>query len=171
MTRYIPNRLTWDEYGLSMATTAALRADCTRRRVGAALMAPDHSIISMGYNGGPSKGPSCLQGECPRGTLSHSELPADSAYDTGGGTCVALHAEWNVLLRTDWHKFEGSTLYITEEPCHICKVMIAGTRIARVVAPDYHWLKDHPVVRCNDWADGHSSKKCSLPRGHKEPHA
>lgn len=141
MTGYIPTRLSWDEYGLSMATTAALRADCTRRRVGAALMSADHSIISMGYNGGPSKGPSCLAGECPRGTLSFDQLPSDSAYDTGGGTCVALHAEWNVLLRTAWHQFEGSTLYVTEQPCHICSVMITGTKIARVVAPDYEWIR------------------------------
>ena len=131
----------WDEYGLLMAEAAASRADCTRRKVGAALMAPDHSIISVGYNGGPSKGPSCLQGECPRGTLSKEELPGNSAYDTGGGTCVALHAEWNVLLRTDWHKFEGSTLYVTHEPCHICRVLISGTAIYRVVAPNFMW---HP---------------------------
>ena len=139
---YIPDgRPSWDEYGLLMAEAAASRADCSRRKVGAALMAADHSIISVGYNGGPSKGPSCMQGECPRGTLSKEELPGNSAYDTGGGTCVALHAEWNVLLRTDWHKFAGSTLYVTHEPCHICRVLISGTAIYRVVAPNFEW---HP---------------------------
>lgn len=139
---HIPDgRPSWDEYGLLMAEAAASRADCTRRKVGAALMAADHSIISVGYNGGPSKGPSCMQGECPRGTLSKEELPGNSAYDTGGGTCVALHAEWNVLLRTDWHKFAGSTLYVTHEPCHICRVLISGTAIYRVVAPNFEW---HP---------------------------
>ena len=139
---HIPDgRPSWDEYGLLMAEAAASRADCTRRKVGAALMAADHSIISVGYNGGPSKGPSCMQGECPRGQLSKEELPGNSAYDTGGGTCVALHAEWNVLLRTDWHKFAGSTLYVTHEPCHICRVLISGTAIYRVVAPNFEW---HP---------------------------
>ncbi|ADD81075.1 dCMP deaminase [Rhodococcus phage ReqiPoco6] len=136
-------RPSWDEYGMKLAVHAAERADCTRRQVGAVLMAADRSIISSGYNGGPSKGKSCLKGECPRGRLTHAELPADSAYDTGGGTCVALHAEWNVLLRTAWHQFEGSTLYITEEPCHICKVMISGTAIHRVVAPGYEWVRDY----------------------------
>lgn len=135
------NRPSWDEYGMQLAEAAASRADCSRRQVGAALMSHDHSIISVGYNGGPSKGLSCLQGECPRGQMSKEELPGNSAYDTGGGTCVALHAEWNVLLRTDWHKFEGSTLYVTHEPCHICRVLISGTAIYRVVAPNFEW---HP---------------------------
>lgn len=132
-------RPSWDEYGLHLASAAATRADCTRRKVGAVLMAADHSIISLGYNGGPSKGKSCLKGECPRGRLTKEELPGDSAYDTGGGTCVALHAEWNVIIRTAQHQFANSTLYITDEPCHICKVLISGTAIQRVVAPGYEW--------------------------------
>ncbi len=133
------NRPSWDEYGLEVARTAALRADCTRRKVGAALMLPDHSIVVSGYNGGPSKGPSCLAGECPRGRLTHEQLAADSPYDTGGGTCVALHAEWNVLLRATWEQMKGATLYITEEPCHICQTIIAGTPISRVVYPGHIW--------------------------------
>lgn len=126
----------WDEYALKIAAEVATRADCTRRKVGAVLMAPDHSIISTGYNGGPSKGFSCLKGECPRGRLSHADLPPDSPYDTGGGKCVALHAEWNVLLRASWAQMIDATLYVTEEPCHICKNLIAGTQIARVVWTD-----------------------------------
>lgn len=140
LKKYQGERPNWDQYGLEMARTSALRADCTRRKVGASLMLEDHSIVVSGYNGGPSKGPSCLAGECPRGRLSHDELPADSVYDTGGGTCVALHAEWNVLLRASWEQMLGSTLYITEEPCHICKNLIAGTGIWRVVWPDNEWF-------------------------------
>ena len=136
----ISTRITWDQYGMQLATTAALRADCRRRQVGAVLMAEDHSVISMGYNGGPSKGKSCLEGQCPRGLLSKEEVPGNSRYDEGLGTCVALHAEWNVLLRTSWDQFEGSTLYVTHKPCHICSVLISGTRIRRVVAPGYDWV-------------------------------
>ena len=128
-------RIDWDEYAILMAETAAKRADCTRRRVGAVLMLPDNSIVCTGYNGGPSKGPSCLAGECPRGRLTHEELAPDTAYDSGGGTCVALHAEWNVLLRASWQQMMGSTLYITDEPCHICKSLIKGTPLRQVVWP------------------------------------
>lgn len=102
-------------------------------------MASDHSIVTTGYNGGPSKGGSCLAGECPRGRLTHDELPPDSPYDTGGGKCIALHAEWNVLLRASWSDMIGATLYTTEEPCHICKSLIKGTHIREVRWPNGRW--------------------------------
>lgn len=136
-------RATWDEHGLAAAKAATGRADCTRRKVGAALMLKDRSIAVTGYNGGPAGGPSCLAGECPRGRLSHAELAADSDYSSGRGTCVALHAEWNVLLRASWHQFEDATLYVTCEPCHLCWTLIKGTRIRRVVWADPEWgIKD-----------------------------
>ena len=134
--KFSDNRINWDIYGLKLAEAAALRADCTRRKVGAVLMLDDHSIAVAGYNGGPSKGPSCLKGECPRGRHTHLDIPADAPYDTGGGTCVALHAEWNVLIRASWEQLQNSTLYVTEEPCHVCKVLISGTGIKRIVYPE-----------------------------------
>lgn len=125
----------WDIFGIKVAEAVRSRADCTRRKVGAALMLPDHSIVVTGYNGGPSKGPSCLAGECPRGRYSHLDLPADAPYDSGEGTCVALHAEWNVLLRASWSQLKDSTLYVTEEPCHLCRILISGTPLKRFVYP------------------------------------
>lgn len=132
-------RPSWDEYGLGLAHAASVRADCTRRKVGAVLMASDHSIVATGYNGGRSKGLSCLKGECPRGRLSHDQLAADSPYDKGVGVCISLHAEWNVMLRASWEQLNGSTLYVTTEPCHICKNLIGGTNILKVVWPEGVW--------------------------------
>jgi dCMP deaminase len=131
----IPLRIGWDEYGLELAKTVALRADCTRRKVGAVLMMPDHSIAGTGYNGGYSGGPSCLKGECPRGQLTTEQLAPNSDYSSGQGVCIALHAEWNVLLRASWEQMIGSTLYVTDEPCHLCSNLIRGTHIKRVVWP------------------------------------
>lgn len=122
----------WDQWGLNLAHAVATRADCTRRQVGAVLMRPDHTIVSTGYNGGPSGGPSCLAGECPRGRSSARDVAPGSSYDTGAGTCIALHAEQNALLRATWDEMDGATLYITDEPCGGCARMIAGTPIARV---------------------------------------
>lgn len=127
------DRIGWDEYGLELAKTVALRADCTRRKVGAVLMAPDHSIVSTGYNGGYSGGPSCLAGECPRGRLTKEQLAPNSDYSSGAGTCIALHAEWNALLRASWADMRFSTMYITCRPCHICETLIDGTPIGRIV--------------------------------------
>ena len=128
-------RIDWNEYGLELAKTVALWADCTRRKVGAVLMMPDHSIAATGYNGGYSGGPSCLKGECPRGRLNTDQLAPNSDYSSGAGTCIALHAEWNVLLRASWEQMIDSTLYVTDEPCHLCWNLIQGTHIAEVIWP------------------------------------
>ena len=126
-------RLTWDEWGLELAAAYALRADCSRRQVGAVLMNPDHSIVASGYNGAPAGELGCLtSGACPRGK---SDVAPGSSYDTGAGTCIALHAEQNALLRASWADMRGSTIYVTDEPCGGCWRMIAGTPIARAVWP------------------------------------
>lgn len=136
------SRIGWDEYGLELAKTIALRADCTRRKVGAVLMMPDNSIAATGYNGGYSGGPSCLRGECPRGRLTTEQLAPNSDYSSGQGACIALHAEWNVLLRASWEQMIDSTIYITDEPCHLCWNLIMGTHIRRVV-----WPGNEKVIR------------------------
>lgn len=135
-------RPSWDEWGLMLATTVSLRADCTRRQVGAVLMDTGHRIVATGYNGAPSGDPGCLTaGACPRGRASVEEVPGfdqpgASSYDLGPGTCIALHAEQNALLRASWDEMDGATLYITCEPCAGCLRMIQGTPIARIVTPD-----------------------------------
>lgn len=129
-------RPSWDEWGLILAAAVATRADCTRRKVGAVLMRPDHAVVATGYNGSPPGGPSCLAGQCPRGTKSLEEVAPGSSYDTGPGTCIALHAEQNALLRASWDEMVNSTLYITDVPCDACSRMIAGTPIARIVWPN-----------------------------------
>lgn len=129
------DRPNWDEWGVGLAVAVAARADCTRRKVGAVLMRPDHSIVSTGYNGAPPGGPSCLRGQCPRGLQPKDEVPEFSSYDTGPGSCIALHAEQNALLRATWDEMAGSTLYVTCAMCDGCKRMVAGTPIVRVVWP------------------------------------
>ena len=128
MTR--PN---WVEWGLGLAAAVATRADCTRRQVGAVIMDPDHRVVATGYNGGPSGGPSCLAGQCPRG---RSDVAPGSSYDTGAGVCIALHAEQNALLRASWEEMKGSDLYVTHEPCEGCWRMIQGTPIEKVYWPE-----------------------------------
>lgn len=104
-------------------------------------MRGDHTIVSTGYNGGPPKGPSCLAGECPRGLASDEEAPGyhqpnPSSYDIGAGSCIAIHAEQNALLRASWDEMVGATLYVTCEPCPGCKRMITATPLLAVVWVD-----------------------------------
>lgn len=125
----------WDEYFLGIATAVAARADCSRRQVGAVVV-KNNRIVSTGYNAAPPGGPSCLAGECPRGQMSTTEIVPGSSYDTGSGSCIALHAEQNALLFCSADEAHGSTLYITCEPCDGCSRMIQGSGVVRVVYPN-----------------------------------
>lgn len=122
-------RPTWDAYFLGIASAVAARADCSRRKVGAVIVR-NHRIVSTGYNGSPPGGKSCLKGECPRGLSSVEPL---SSYDTGPGSCIALHAEANALLYASRDDREGSTLYITCEPCDGCLRLIRGSGLKAYV--------------------------------------
>jgi dCMP deaminase len=124
---------------LNIARAVSGRADCSRRAVGAVVV-KDNRIKSTGYNGSPPGGPSCLQGQCPRGLMSKTEVPPESSYDTGPGTCIALHAEQNALLYASPDDRQGATLYLTDKPCDGCWRMIQGSGINRVIygsADDY----------------------------------
>lgn len=124
----------WDTYYLQIARAVSARADCTRRKVGAIIVSGDR-IVSTGYNGAPSGKPGCLtSGACPRGLLDVQQVAPGSSYDTGAGSCIALHAEQNAILRAGLDS-RGSTLYITDEPCGGCARLIEGAGIARVVFP------------------------------------
>ena len=127
-------RPTWDQWGINLAQATATRADCSRRQVGAVIVTSDQRIVATGYNGAPSGKPGCLTaGACPRATSGVESLV--TSYDTGAGACIALHAEQNALLRASWAEMQGSTLYVTCEPCPGCWRMISGTPLARVVWP------------------------------------
>lgn len=120
----------WHEYFLAVADAVAARADCTRRRVGAVIVDTDRRIVGTGYNGGPAGGKSCLAGECPRGTKSRDEVEPGSSYDTGAGACIALHAEQNALLYSDYTKRKGGAIYITCEPCEGCRRELSGSGLS-----------------------------------------
>lgn len=120
----------WDAYFLGIASAVAARADCRRARHGAVIV-KDRRIVSTGYNGSPSGGPSCLAGECPRGLLSLVELPPGGSYEN----CVALHAEQNAIAWANRADTAGATAYITGEPCDMCAKVLRAAGVSRVVVP------------------------------------
>lgn len=121
----------WDDYFSGIATSVSRRADCRRARHGAVIV-KDHRIVSTGYNGSPSGGPSCLAGECPRGHISKQDLPPNSADYSN---CIALHAEQNAIAYADRAETAGATIYITGAPCDMCSKLIAAAGIVRIVHP------------------------------------
>lgn len=139
---YFNWRPSWDEYYLAIARAVSARADCSRRKVGAILVNQHNRHRGSGYNGGRSKGPSCLRGECPRG---RSDVAPGSSYDTGAGACIAIHAEQNLIMDTTPEERMDGTIYITDEPCGGCLRMLQGSNVIRIVWPEGQWLhRTHP---------------------------
>lgn len=87
-----PNRFrpSWDSYFMEMASLAAKRSNCMKRRVGCVLVRGNR-VIATGYNGTPRGATNCNEGGCPR---------CNSASSCGKelDTCLCLHAEENALL-------------------------------------------------------------------------
>jgi dCMP deaminase len=166
------HRASWRDTYLEMAKVLArMRADCTRRKVGAIIFDPDSGdMIEPGYNGAPRGMPGCLSaGACPRGQHyeqqrtvvfnSHdpsmigqqvgggecggcgekwpcsSSVAPSSSYDTGPGTCIAIHAEANALLRAG-RRSRGMVMVVTEKPCDGCMRLCRGARLDMVIWPE-----------------------------------
>src|SRR5205823_5210655 len=125
-------RLGWHDWALGIAEAVATRTDCTRDKVGAVILDADHRVIATGYPGVAPAARGCLEGACPRGRLTPEELPHGVPYDTGPGRCISTHAEVNAMLQAGG-KFDGSTIYVTRQPCVSCMKIISNSGIWRVV--------------------------------------
>lgn len=128
-------RVSRDAGWLLVATAISTRADCTRRQVGAVIVDKYDRIVSTGRNGSPPGGPSCLAGECPRGLITHVDLPPDSSYDSGIGLCVAVHAEANAIIYGDPSRMRGGRIYVTHPPCVGCQRLIDGMGLEAISTP------------------------------------
>lgn len=123
-------RPSWDEYYSGIARAVSQRGECVRRQVGAVIV-KNHTIIATGYNGAPAGEPSCLDGACPR---AFSDAKPGEGYAQSG--CKAIHAETNAIIRAGRDRCLGATMYITTDPCELCRPLIAAAGISRVVAGD-----------------------------------
>lgn len=121
----------WDLWALGLCEAVAKRADCRRSKVGSVLLDPSHRVVSVGYNGSPPGGPSCLAGECPRGRLSYTERPSTSDYSD----CHSLHSEVNCLIYAGRCPGPGYVLYVTRKPCDSCRKVAQAANVERIVWP------------------------------------
>ena len=60
-------RPSWDQYFMQLASLAAQRSNCMKRRVGCVLIR-EKRVISTGYNGTPRNLTNCNQGGCKSST-------------------------------------------------------------------------------------------------------
>lgn len=127
-----------DKHYLRLAKEISNLSYAIRRKVGC-IIVKDRQIISDGYNGTPKgfaniceraichspDGPGCPGGkECF--TCKHAELVT---------LPYVLHAETNAITKVAKSNLsiEGSTIYITDEPCFDCAKLIIQSEIKRVV--------------------------------------
>ena len=129
------NRVSKQEYYLSLAAAVAARSTCLRRQYGAVIVNHDE-IVATGYNGSPRGEENCCdKGECWR--EAHG-VPHGEQYEK----CVAVHAECNAIISASRRDMIGATLYLAgfengqpiadPQPCVMCNRMIKNSGIAKV---------------------------------------
>lgn len=123
-----PDRLrpSWDSYFMALASLAAQRSNCMKRRVGCVVVR-DKRVISTGYNGTPRGLRNCGEGGCGR---------CNDGGGSGGAlaTCLCIHAEENALLEAGRERMrEGAVLYCDTCPCLTCSIKIVQVGVGEVV--------------------------------------
>lgn len=120
-------RPSWDDYFMELARMVATRSTCIRRQIGAVLV-KDKRILATGYNGAPRGMKHCLEIGCIRDELK-------IAFGTRAEMCRAVHSEQNAVIQCAVYgvSSEGSTMYITNQPCTICTKMLINAGIKRIV--------------------------------------
>lgn len=119
-------RPSWDQYFMELASLAAQRSNCMKRRVGCVLVR-EKRVISTGYNGTPRGLLNCGEGGCAR-------CNEGQGSGVGLGTCLCLHAEENALLEAGRERVrENAILYCDTCPCLTCSIKIVQVGISEVV--------------------------------------
>lgn len=111
---------------MQIAHLVKTRATCPRRQVGAVIVR-DKRIVATGYNGAPSG-----LSHCPAEGPQH-DWPSGCMR---AGHCIrSLHAEQNCLLQAAkiGVACEGTTMYVTCQPCNMCAKMLLNAGISRVI--------------------------------------
>ncbi len=118
------NRLTVDEYFLTMANLASVRATCDRLWCGCVLV-QGKEIVSTGYNGAASGLPECDE-------VGHLMVIGDDNREH----CVrTIHAEQNAIDQAKVKRVNlaGATAYINATPCETCLSELLKRGIKRII--------------------------------------
>ena len=117
-----PKPKNWDEVMMRMAYVISSMSKDPSTQVGAVLVSPDRTRISVGYNGFPKQIPDIEEWWMNRS----SQDSTFTKYE------LVRHAEMNAMTQAktdlcDW------TLYVTHHPCIECAKNIIAEGIKRVV--------------------------------------
>ncbi|SEB40494.1 deaminase [Paenibacillus sp. GP183] len=139
------NRKDWDTYFMDIAYMASTRSQCNRRHVGAVLV-QGKKLLGTAYNGAPMGIPDCSEAGCMLVEEIELKIVDGQEEVIRKQRCIrTIHAEQNLLLFTDREDREGSTVYVTDQPCWTCGNMLANSGVTEIV---YHrpYLKDSDKV-------------------------
>lgn len=138
-------RKDWDTYFMDIAYMVSTRSRCNRRHVGTVLV-QGKKLLGTAYNGAPSGVPDCSEAGCMIAEELETVVVDGQEQVVRKQRCIrTIHAEQNLLLFTDRADREGSSVYVTDEPCWTCAKMLANSGIVEVV---YHrpYAKDTHLV-------------------------
>lgn len=128
-------RKDWDTYFMDIAYMVSTRSRCPRRHVGAVLV-QGKKLLGTAYNGAPMGVQDCLEAGCMIAEEIEVKMVEGTEQVIRKQRCIrTIHAEQNLLLFTDRANREGSTVYVTDQPCWTCANMLANSGVAEVV---YH---------------------------------
>jgi dCMP deaminase len=125
------DRPSWTEYFKTLSETVATRSTCLRRNVGAVIV-KNKQILSTGYNGTPVGEEHCQT--CERQRLN---VKPGERYEL----CRSVHAEANAIIQAAQHgvAIEGADIYVTDEPCFMCRRMIKNAGIHDIYVKGVLW--------------------------------
>ena len=112
---------------MTLATQVSSRTTCMRRAVGAVIV-KDRRILATGYNGVPTGIRHCAEVGCLRQQLN---VPSGQKHEL----CRGLHAEQNAIIQAAKYGIDinGSSIYITTQPCVVCAKMLINAGISEIV--------------------------------------
>lgn len=115
------DRLTWDEYFMTLALLTAKRSKDPSTQVGACIVDDENKVVSIGYNGMPRH-------------CDDNELTWEKGEDLNNKYLYVCHAEFNAILNTrDGSHLNGCRIYVTLFPCNECAKAIIQTGIKKVI--------------------------------------
>lgn len=118
------NKITWDQYFMSMSYFVAMKSKDPSTKIGAVIVGPDQEVRSTGYNG------------LPRGV--NDNIPERDTRPTK--YFYYEHAERNAILNAARMgiRTEGCTMYTPGLPCADCCRAIIQSGIKKLIF-DWRW--------------------------------
>lgn len=128
------SRKDWDTYFMDIAYMVSTRSRCPRRHVGSVLV-QGKKLLGTAYNGAPMGVPDCSEAGCMIAEEWETKIGDDGLEQmVKKQRCIrTIHAEQNLLLFTDRADREGSTVYVTDQPCWTCANMLANSGVKEIV--------------------------------------